>query len=81
MTAHDCTASTAVSKSISYPCLINSQIESHRVAEDTDDYTTNPLSSDELTWSMKRIELLSLRKTASAQVGRLYQLVNLLTKP
>lgn len=81
MTACDCTVSSTVSKNISYSFPVYSNPDQHCVAEDTDDYTVKPVLSDELPWVMKRIELKALRKTGSGQIGRIYQLTNLLLQP
>ena len=76
MTTKYCTASSTVSKNISYPTLVSKAAEYH-VAEDTDDYTPNR-EIENIPEALKRYELRAMRTATMGQIGRLYELSRLL---
>lgn len=76
MTESNCTASSAVSKSI-YPSLVSNRVQL-RVAEDRSPYHVRPNGQGSQDWEIKQIQLRALQTTGFGQVSRLYQLANLL---
>lgn len=78
MTIHHHTADNAESNNTRYPYLVVSNARRLHLAEDGDDYTAKSLTRDSLSEVLKRTELRALRSGASAQIGRLYNLANVL---
>ncbi len=77
MTNSNCTVSSAVSETKSYPTHISNAAD-YRVAEDTEDYSPEPTPPEYFTKTLKQIELRALQTAGYAHVGRLYTLANLL---
>lgn len=78
MTTNDCTASSADSKNLTYPSLVNSSTIIGHIAEDKGEYTTGPSTDLALAQSLKHLELKATSKTIAGQITRLYGLVSLL---
>ncbi len=81
MTKRDCMTYTAQSEKTSYLFPVASHTSCFHIAEDSDDYDVKPSTVDSLSLELKRVELRALRTAASAQIGRLYRLANLLLEP
>ena len=77
MTTSNCTASSAVSGSTTYPTLLTNTAP-YSVAEDSGEYTTKPASDAAFAKTLKRLDVQSTGKTLSGQITRLYGLVSLL---
>ncbi len=78
MTAHDCTATSAVSKNFNYPSLINSSFVPERVAEDADNYTATPAAATALSVELERLEVQARHKAIAGQITRLHGIVSVL---
>ena len=77
MTNSNCTASSAVSENIPYPTLVPTAAD-YAIAEDADEYSSQPENTEPFPSSLKRFELRALQMAGFGQVGRLYQLAKLL---
>ncbi len=78
MITYDCKKSPEQFNNNIYP--IHSASKANYLREETDDYHTGSSKDQTLIQALQQSELKALRKTASGQIARLYQVANLFTQ-